>query len=343
MKIQSIIENHWYQKLNRPLACLFYPLSLVFVFVVKLRYYLYQFKLLPSHKIKVPVVIVGNLTVGGVGKTPITKKLALDLTKLGIKVGVVLRGHGGTNVNPLEVHTNSLSELVGDEALIYAKASLNTVVGINRVNACNYILEQHPDTQIIICDDGLQHYRLKHDYEIVVMDSSREFTNYNLLPMGSFREPLSRLQQINSLIINGSVNGSDSASAKMFSKYCPNLIIHTKMQITRIFNPVLQINVPSSYFDNLNTILMAAIGNPLRFFNSCHSYGISFDQTLDFPDHHQFKLEEIPTNFDAIIVTEKDYVKLESFNNDKIWVVEIEPEFKDTQLIEQIRNLVQNN
>src|SRR5579863_6107827 len=157
MKLQELIEKHWYVQINPLLAIVLIVPTLLFFIISKLRYCLYKYNFFKSYRLPVPVVIIGNISVGGVGKTPLTKMLALELSEKGKKVGIILRGYKSQNKSPCIVHADSNSWEVGDEALIYATNGLKVAIGKNRYQAGLKLLEAYPDLDLILADDGLQH------------------------------------------------------------------------------------------------------------------------------------------------------------------------------------------
>ncbi|MFN8770399.1 MAG: tetraacyldisaccharide 4'-kinase [Neisseriaceae bacterium] len=339
MKIQQIIEKHWYQNPNLILSIILFPFCIFFFVVSKIRRLLYRYNILTSYKLPVPVVIIGNISVGGVGKTPLTKYIAQQLITRGIQVGVILRGYKSKNMCPTIVNCASSSLEVGDEALIYAQNDIPVAIGRDRYLAGCKLLEKYPNIKLILSDDGLQHYRLKRDYEIVVVDQTRMFGNSFVLPMGPLRETVSRLNSVNTIIINGKLDDTNT----FMNHYNLNssvLIENQTLILKTIYNPATNICVNTSYFSNLNVCAMAAMGNPGRFFDFIVSKEINLSSKIIYPDHHHYTKDDIPDNFDAIIVTEKDYTKLAKLNNGKIWVVQIEVKLSSDLLVRQIFSLL---
>lgn len=177
------IERHWY----RPrwwLTALLAPLEGLFVLLAAARRLAYRRGWLSAERLAAPVVVVGNINVGGVGKTPLTLSLLRDLQQRGVKAGVISRGYGGDHRQPTLVLADSSPEEVGDEPLLLAASGAPVVVGRDRVAAGRHLLALHPDLELILTDDGLQHYRLRRDLEIVVLDGARGGGNGHLLPAG---------------------------------------------------------------------------------------------------------------------------------------------------------------
>ena len=332
----KIIEYHWYNKNNFILSLFLIPFFLLYSLIVFIKLKLYKFNLLKKKKLPVPVVVVGNLTAGGTGKTPITKYLVDELSKHGINAGVIMRGYGAHNKNILVVNEKHNSLDVGDEAIIYRNNGIKVAVGKNRYITGKYLIKEYPSIQIIIADDGLQHYKLYRDYEIIVLDKDRFLGNGCLIPLGPLRESASRLKNVNA-VINHKHKLVNSSYFNDKLLYCDQKIV-----LNKIFSHYLnkEFTIQELSHTNLNLAALCAIGNPSKFFSFVQQLGIKINTTYTFIDHYQFKKQDIPTGFDFILVTEKDYVKLSSLNLKSILVLYIDCKFDDTYLIDQIINLV---
>lgn len=322
--IKKYIENFWYTKkpsflqnllflIMSPICCLFQLIS--FLRKVILSKY--------SLSVNIPIIVIGNITVGGNGKTRLCLFLAEKLTKLNYPVGVILRGYGGTNKSPKLVQKNDDSSEVGDEALIYALRNLPVVCGVDRHAAANYLLEQHPEIKFIICDDGLQHYKLQRDFEICVVDSKRLFGNSNLLPCGPLREPISRLKTVNVIFIQAqSVESTTTIEQNAIAlvKTFNQKVFLQKFVFMGLFNPISMQHTTVSPHKKI--YIVSALGDNDRFINYIKSsLNINEFTILSFPDHYQYKKQDLPQD-GAIITTEKDYVKMKKFNKDNIWIVQ---------------------
>lgn len=329
MKLQQLIEKHWYTRLNPLLVIILLIPTLLFLAISKTRYYLYKFSWFKSYKLPVPVVIVGNISVGGVGKTPLTKMLALQLSAQGKKVGIILRGYKSQNKTARVVSADSNSVEVGDEALIYATNGLKVAIGSNRYLAGLKLLETYPDLDLIIADDGLQHYKLQRDFEIAVVDGSRLFGNKFLLPMGPLRETRSRLKSVDAIVLNG------RTTSKILQPYVDKLYIQD-LVLDKIYNPLSGEDTPVAYFTDKSVTAIAAVGNPDRFFKLLHKAQIYPKQQLIYPDHYHYTLDDIPQNC-LILVTEKDYTKLAKFNNPNIYVVLVKAHLNNNALLNKLR------
>lgn len=333
MQLQHIIENHWYRKTNFLLSIILLPLSAIFFMISRIRYYFYKYGIYKKYSLPVPVVIVGNITVGGVGKTPLTKMIALELMEQGIDVGIIMRGYKSSSNISQVVYRDSNSKIVGDEALIYAQSGIKVAIGRDRYSAGITLLKKYPNIQIILSDDGLQHYRLKRDFEIAVVDSTRGFGNGRLLPMGPLRETIKRVKKVNAIVLNGS-----KSRLQHLTQY-KNKIYEQRIVLDKIYNPVTHETANHDYFKNKNITVMAAIGNPRRFVDLLNSLSIQINNTKFFIDHYHYKENDIPEN-GLILVTEKDYTKLKQFNNPRIWVVSVRATLNSNKLVDDIKLLI---
>ncbi|TXH58368.1 MAG: tetraacyldisaccharide 4'-kinase, partial [Bacteroidia bacterium] len=313
--LRKIIEKHWYKKIALWLVIFLLPMGSVYLIIIFIRHLCYKYNIFKTHQLSVPVVIVGNISVGGVGKTPLTLHLIETLAEQGIKAGVILRGYKGKYKKPMVVNNNHNATLVGDEAMIYARHNIPVAIAKNRFKAGLKLLDTYPEIKIIFSDDGLQHYKLERNFEIAVIDSSRLLGNKFVLPMGPLREPAVRLAKVSAVVFNGNV---DVTKLKI---PLPKSVTILYFELAKIYNPISGHVYSANDLVNKNVVAMAGIGNPERFFNFLEQQKIYPKQTISFPDHHHFTQKDIPKDFDIILVTEKDYTKLKELNNDKIWVV----------------------
>ncbi len=339
MILRKIIENHWYKKNNFFLTILLYPFEIIFICITKIRHFFYKSGIFKQNKLPIPVIIIGNISVGGAGKTPLTKYLTQELTNLGFNIGIILRGYKGQNQDAYIVNKDDNSQKVGDEALIYAQSGFKVAIGKNRYLAGKILCDTYPNIQLILADDGLQHYALNRDYEIAVVDGMRMFGNKHCLPMGPLREEIKRLNSINAIV----VNGKPQSQQLILQQFKSKLLIQQNMLIDRIYNPITNVSVTSEFFNNKNNVALAAIGNPQRFFDLLTQIGIITSKHYNFPDHYYYKLDDIPKQADTILVTEKDYVKLAQFNDDRIWVVFVKSQLNNSLLLTQIQQLIFKN
>lgn len=339
---ENIIIKHWYKKNNFALTILLLPLSIIFYFIVISRIKLYKSGIFKSYKLKKPVVIIGNLTVGGTGKTSIIIEIASYLKNMGINVGIIMKGYKAKVGYPTIVTKNSDVENVGDEAKLISEKNFKVAIGNNRYLTGLLLLKHFPETQIILSDDGLQHYKLKRDYEVIVIDSNRLFGNNSLLPMGPLREPIGRLFTTNSIIFNGYNKNNKLNHIINKINNQTTKIINSKAVLKEIYNPINSDIISINEINKFNIIALCAIGNPEQFFSFLVTYGIKLSNTLFFPDHYVFKNNDIPEDYDIILVTEKDYTKLKKFRNDKIWVIKIGIEFSNNTIFTDLTNLIKD-
>lgn len=312
MKLEQFFLKKWYQNESKLIRVLL-PISSIYAVVIRLRRaFLNRFICWHS---PIPVVVVGNITLGGVGKTPLVAAIAKHYTQLGWKVGIVSRGYGATCSHfPHEVNATDTGEQVGDEPLLLAKMTgCPVVIAPKRVQAVKALLNRHA-LDLIISDDGLQHYALGRQVEIAVIDGQRQLGNACLLPAGPLREPVSRLKEVNLVVINGAEHKSIEKPKIKYS-----------MQLQPIEFKALKTGDVLSLdaFKNKEVNAVAAIGNPERFFNSLQQLGVVITASHVFSDHHVFKAQELD-KMAAIIMTEKDAMKCTSFAKENWFSLRVE-------------------
>ncbi|UOO82618.1 tetraacyldisaccharide 4'-kinase [Uruburuella testudinis] len=318
-KPHQIIERHWQQP--QPLfTALLRPLSRLFQTVYRVRRYLYQTGRLKREKLPVPVAVVGNIHAGGTGKTPITAALAAALQARGIKVGIISRGYGRRNSGVHVLTRASTAADAGDEPLmLYRQTGAPTAVGSRRAEAAKALLAAHPHIELLLADDGLQHYALQRDIEIAVFpaaDIGRH--DLDLLPNGGLREPLSRLHSTDAVVVSGCRGHIDKAyfrpSENIFTSHIEN------GRIYRLHRP--DILLDTGRLKNRRVAAVAGIAKPERFFQSLAAIGITVHETLALPDHAAITPADLPAA-DIVIITEKDAVKLADFDADNVWVLPV--------------------
>ncbi len=304
------LQQHWYR--ITPLHLILLPVSLIFRLLAGIRRALFRSGILPSEKLPVPVIVVGNINVGGSGKTPLTLWLAQQLLDNGWHPGIVSRGHGGTATAPQAVHYSSDPAIAGDETVLMAQRKLCPVwIGHNRPAAARELLRAHPECDVILSDDGLQHYRLQRDIEIAVVDGIRRFGNGFLLPAGPLREPPSRLAEVDAVVVNGGITTEGEYSMQLHGACFYNLL-----------NP--DTSAQAADFRGLHLHAIAGIGHPERFFAHLDKLGLTA-QTHPFPDHHRYVPDDVTyDDADAILMTEKDAVKCSAFATEKCWALRVE-------------------
>lgn len=310
MRNQKQKESQWYRRKLTLLTILLLPFSWLFRLIVCLRYYFYYFNIKKKIQFSVPVIVVGNLAIGGTGKTPFVIWLAETLQKQGYRPGIVSRGVGGKKLyEPYWVDANDNPAEVGDEALLLVKRThCPMVVCIDRVAAVQELL-QKTNCNIVISDDGLQHYRMGRDIEIVIIDGARELGNKQMLPAGPLREPVSRLHFVDIIVVNGE---SSLPYEKMF--------LHGN-QLVSVLSPHEKKSLETLQGKTVHAI--AGIGNPERFFSSLRKKDINIIEHI-FPDHYLYENKDIyfPDNL-PVIMTEKDAVKCATLADKRHWYLPV--------------------
>lgn len=315
----------WYRRVTW--AWLLLPLALLFQIISDCRRLAYQKGFFKSYKSKLPVIIVGNISVGGNGKTPFVIWLCEKLVASGYKPAVISRGYGGkSNHYPLLVGDQIKGHEAGDEpVLIHQRLGIPVVVDPNRKKAVNYI-EQHCLADIIISDDGLQHYALQRDIEIVIVDGKRRFGNQQLMPIGPLREKLSRLNSVDFVVNNG---GQQVNETTMLLK---------AQSCQRVDKQAAQLS------SGVKVNACAAIGYPQRFFDTLNIEHFEILKAVSFNDHHAFSMADF-TQFEAsipLLMTEKDAVKCTDFAQPNWWYLPVSAELPvrfEQQLLNRIKEI----
>ena len=305
--------RHWYRL--SAVSILLLPISLVFRLLVALRRLLFRIGVLPSVRLEVPVIIVGNLTVGGTGKTPLILALVEALQSKGLRPGILSRGYRGTEPGPHGVSTGDDVAKVGDEPLLLAERSGCPVwIGADRAAAARGLLAAHPHCDVILCDDGLQHYRLQRDFEIAVEDE-RGMGNGLLLPAGPLREPAGR--RVDATVVNGAEPKPGAFRMRLAPAGLYRVDAHAA--------PLTQ-----SALSGKKLHAVAGIGNPERFFAGLSRMGLMFSPHA-FPDHHVFRAADLEfADCDFVLMTEKDAVKCRHFGRRDLVAVRVEAELDST-------------
>jgi tetraacyldisaccharide 4'-kinase len=329
--MQALINKIWYQ--GHPLRWLLLPLSGIFAGITFVRRGLFRLGLKSQTSMPVPVIVVGNITVGGSGKTPTVIYLIELLRQQGFTPGVISRGYG---VNIQGVKTVSLGASaaeVGDEpAMIVARTQVPMVVGAKRVDAANALITEF-GVDVIICDDGLQHYALARDIELVVIDGQRGLGNGLLLPAGPLREGAWRLDNVDFIVSNG----GPAAKGQFEMQLAP-----TQVQSVKCAAPSAVAQYP---FDKSQPLVaMAGIGNPARFFDSLRAQGYQLALCHGFDDHQAYdkaQLCDLAKDL-PLLMTEKDAVKCRDFAQENWWYLavnaKLSPQF-DEQLLARLREV----
>jgi tetraacyldisaccharide 4'-kinase len=322
-QLEARLAREWQQR--GPLAWALLPFACVFGTIAAARRAAFSFGWLKSVRIGVPVVVIGNVTVGGTGKTPTVIALVEALRAAGFQPGVVSRGYGARIDRPTAVTPASSPEEAGDEPLLIARRTGAPVwVCPDRVAAAQALCAAHRDVDVIVSDDGLQHYRLARDAELVVFDH-RLGGNGFLLPAGPLREPLSR--ERDATLINNPYERTLPPWPNTFALQL------TPGDAWHLGNPALR--RPLAQFGGERVLAAAGIGAPERFFATLRAAGLTPD-TRALPDHYAFRRNPFAdVDADAILITEKDAVKLGAWHDARIWVVPVEAAL-DHRLIELV-------
>ena len=316
--LESVLTRTWLRR--GPLACALWPVSLLFRALSGLRTALYRLGVLKAGRLPVPVIVVGNIFIGGTGKTPLTIWLAQALVEAGFRPGVISRGHGADGQAPRAVTLDSNTLEVGDEPLLIARrAGVPVVVARKRVEAGRALLAAHPEVDVLITDDGLQHYALARDIEVLLFDG-RGVGNGWLLPAGPLREGPRRRRDFT--VVNAPEITPRLAAGVGGSPFRMQLVGDSA---ERLNDPAQR--RPLSAFAGQRVLAAAGIGNPGRFFALLRGAGLAFSE-LPLPDHYDFRENPFAgVDADVILITEKDAVKcgqLENLKDDpRLWVVPV--------------------
>jgi tetraacyldisaccharide 4'-kinase len=295
---------------------------------VRLRRLAYAMRLARSHRAGVPVIVVGNLSVGGSGKTPLVMWIAEHLHARGLSPAIVSRGYGGAAEAPREATIASDPLEVGDEPMLLARRSGCPVwVGPDRVAVIAALRAQHPDCNVLILDDGLQHYRLARDIEIAVVDA-RGFGNGLLLPAGPLREPPSRLRSVHAVV----AHDIEKAGLQRYAGTKPLFAMTLQGEEAHRATDARE-RRSLRKFAGQRVHAVAGIGDPARFFRYLERFGVQ-PVAHPFPDHHPFAAEDLEFgDEDPVLMTEKDAVKCKRFARPHHWVLPVsaapEPAFGD--------------
>ncbi|WP_434133727.1 tetraacyldisaccharide 4'-kinase [Enterobacter cloacae] len=311
-----------------PLWLLLLPLSWLYGLVSGIIRLLYRLGLKRAWRAPVPVVVVGNLTAGGNGKTPVVIWLVEQLQKRGIRPGVVSRGYGGKAAHyPLLLTPDTTTAEAGDEpVLIYQRTGAPVAVSPVRSDAVQALLAEH-DVQIIITDDGLQHYALARDKEIVVIDGVRRFGNGWWLPAGPMRERASRLKSVDAVIVNGGAAQPGEIPMHLQPGMAINLLTGERQAVSRL--PAL--------------VAMAGIGHPPRFFATLEQCGARLEKRVPLADHQVLVAEQVDaltTSGQTLIMTEKDAVKCRAFAKENWWYLPVDAQLSGEQPEHLLQELI---
>ena len=315
MKLADALVRAWYAPRLTALSFALTPLSLLFGMAVHLRRRAFAAGLLRKERASVPVIVVGNISVGGTGKTPLVLALAAELATRGFHPAVVSRGTGGDVQGARIVARDDDASRTGDEPLLLARRGLVVGVARRRIDAARAVLDAHPRCDVLIADDGLQHYALARDVEIAVVDGERLFGNGWLLPAGPLREPTRRLREVDAIVVNASNEPSPAVAGTAFGmRLVPDGFVNL-VDAERVVGP--------SYFADRTLHALAGIGHPERFFGALRAMGLNA-VAHPFPDHHRYGSEDLAFgDAEAILMTEKDAVKCTRFADARCWFLRV--------------------
>jgi len=326
--VSAWLQREW-QRLGGG-ALIFLPFTLVFRLIVAIRRRLFRWGVLPKWRARVPVVVVGNITVGGTGKTPLVIAIVELLKAKGWNPGVVARGYGRVprrEQDPLGVvrvyPELATPEHFGDEPVLIARrAEVPVFVSPDRPAAARSLLEAHPEVNVIVSDDGLQHYALARDVEIAVVDGERLYGNGLMLPSGPLREPVSRLAEVDAIVMNIAGGAGALADAAPGPPRFP-----MRFEAERFMSVSGREERSVSEFAlaarGHAVHALAGIGNPDRFFDHLARLGVNARRHA-FPDHHLFQPSDLKIpGAEAIVMTEKDAVKCAAFADARAWFLRI--------------------
>jgi tetraacyldisaccharide 4'-kinase len=318
MSLKQVLAGCWYRRC--PWLYALAPAAWLFILVSALRRSAYRAGLLPSIRLPVPVIVVGNITAGGTGKTPLVLWLVAMLRDAGMHPGIISRGHGGQAAWPTEVKAGSAPAECGDEPVLLARrAGCPVWIGRRRGLAGRALLDAHPEVNILVCDDGLQHYALERDIEIALIDGLRGLGNGWRLPVGPLREPPTRLDEVDAVVINGA--GVEAPKAQT------HRVFAMRLDACDFYNPGNTAQrAEASRFHGCSAHAVAGIGHPERFFATLADLGIRVD-TRAFPDHHPFRPEDLPEG--TVLMTEKDAVKCAGFQRVDLWALRVDARVED--------------
>ena len=323
-RLERYVTHAWYR--GARWLWLLWPFSLLTSVVVSRRRR--QFLLHPPTPLSVPVVVVGGITVGGSGKTPVVLALIKELQARGRRIGVVSRGYGGAQSNePREVSDSTPATLVGDEPVLITKTtSVPVVVCRDRRRAAERLISKH-DLDVILSDDGLQHYQLPRTFEIAIVDGSRGLGNGRLLPMGPLREPPSRLSEVDFVLERNSEDAQRRVS------YQPTGFRH------HATGQYMAIDQAVDMWGSYSVSAITGLGQPEQFFDLLRALGLAIT-TRALRDHRPISSETLKsTEGQIVVITSKDAVKLSSESDARIWILEIEAVVPDS-LIEGVMAVI---
>lgn len=325
----------WYAPRETPLSISLAPLAGVYRLAVLARRTLYRRGVLDAERLPVPVVVVGNVTAGGSGKTPLAIALAEALASRGRHPGFVSRGYGRERGAPRIVSPGDDPEIAGDEPLLLAAAGFPVAVGDDRVAAARLLLARHPGCDVVVADDGLQHYALARDVEIAAVDETRGLGNGRMLPAGPLREPASRLDEVSAV-----VRLVEAGAWRTTGDARETLMAHVPLRWRNLADPARHED-PAS-FRPREAWAIAGTANPARFFALVAALGIDA-RTRAFEDHHRYVAADLELpGAQAILMTAKDAVKCARFADRRCWALDIRARI-DPALVDRIEEILRGH
>lgn len=334
--ILSVVDTWWHKRVSL-ISLLLLPWSLVFMAIVMMRKLIYRSGLKPEKKFDVPVIVVGNIVVGGTGKTPLVLSLVKLLKDAGYRPGIVSRGYGAAKINePIMVQPHNDPAEVGDEPILLAqRTGAPMVICIDRPAAVKYLID-NSNCNIILSDDGMQHFSMARAMEILVVDGERQFGNGLCLPAGPLREPVTALARVDWIVCNGKLLSRKSRHAKKM------VLMELKPEMIRnIVNESNRISVESLSGKTIHAV--AGIGNPKRFFDQLRAMGLTIVEHA-FSDHYRYKRADIDFGEkELVIMTEKDSVKCKTFADERHFYLPVEATLPDSfksKFLAQVKQLL---
>jgi tetraacyldisaccharide 4'-kinase len=314
MMFAALLEKTWWTRQPTLLATLLSPLAWLYGRVTSTRRELYRRGIFKQSHPGVPVIVVGNIVIGGAGKTPVVQAVVRCLQQAGYTPGIVSRGYPVSPKVPRSVSVRSIPSDVGDEPMLHFALGVPVEVCADRVAAAESLLDKHPEVDVIVADDALQHYALMRDVEIEVVSSERRYGNGRLLPAGPLREPRERVRDCAMRVMpswttpsNGYKDGNHHVVRRKLSE--PYALVETSRK------------TPFSTFAESRPAVVAGIANPRQFYDALQRAGVQ-GQLFPFPDHHAFRESDFAALGDrAVLMTEKDAPKCKAFADHRMWVV----------------------
>lgn len=290
--MRSALQRAWLRR--GVLAWVLRPFSLIFGLLSGMRRTAYRLGWMKTHRVPVPVLVVGNVVAGGAGKTPVVMRVVEHLQSRGLTPGVISRGYGRSTTDCREVRAGSRAAEVGDEPLLVARScSVPVFVAQRRIDAARALLAEYPDTRVVVCDDGLQHLALERDVEICVFDD-KGVGNGWLLPAGPLREPWPR--KVDLVLHAGAAEGIDGFDVSR-----------------RLAADAMRADgtrVPLASLKGRPLTAIAGVARPQAFFDMLRGQGLQLARTIALPDHHDFRSDDVAWGSAELVCTEKDAVKL---------------------------------